>query len=102
MVHGDAAALMHLLHRRAGIGLGTAQRGGEELHLPAFEPVHVRSGEEAGQLVIGKHTNVEVLDHDLDRLVPADPVVHGDRLGFAEACQNFHKRDWNISALPVS
>ncbi len=68
----------------------------------AFEAVHVRSGEEARQLIIGKHTNVEVLDDNFDRFVPADPVINGDRLGLAEVCQHFHNRDWSISALPAS
>ena len=84
VVHGDAAALMHLPHRRARVGLGPAEGGREELDLFALEAVHVRSGEEARQLIIGKHTNVEVLDDDFDRLVPADPVVDADRLGLAE------------------
>ena len=30
VVHGDAAALMHLLHRRTGVGLGPAERGRKE------------------------------------------------------------------------
>jgi hypothetical protein len=47
MVHGDTTTLVHLLHRRTGIGLGPAESGREELDLFAFEAVHVGSGEEA-------------------------------------------------------
>jgi len=38
MVGGDAAALVNLPHRRAGVRLGAAQGGREELHLPALQP----------------------------------------------------------------
>ena len=87
----------------AGAPMRQVHQGrGEELHLLALEAVHIRPGEEAGQFIVGKHPNVEVLDHDFDGLVPTDPVVDGCRRGLAEARQNFHKQDWNISALLVS
>src|SRR6516162_3541242 len=102
VVHRDATPLMNLLHRRAGVGLGPAESLREELDLFAFEAVHIRSTEEAAELVVGKHPNIEVLDHDLNGLAPADPVVDRGRFGVAEGRQNFHYDDWNISALPLS
>lgn len=84
VVHGDATALMHLLHRRTGIWLRPAQSRGKEFRLFAFETAHIRSGEEAGELVVGEHPSVEILDDDLDRLVPADLVVDGDWRALAE------------------
>ncbi len=59
MVGGDAAALVNLPHRRAGVRLGAAKGGPEELHLPALQPCHVGPGKETGQLLIGENPRIQ-------------------------------------------
>src|SRR6202008_3318007 len=71
----------------ARVGLGPAESGREEPGLFTFETIHIGSSEEARELIIGKHANVEVLYHDFDGLLPADPVVDRGRLGFAGSRQ---------------
>jgi hypothetical protein len=102
VVHGDSAPLMDLLHRRTGVGLGTAEGGRQEFCLFAFEAVHIRSGEEACQLMIGEHPDVEILDEGFDRLVPADFVVDAVWFGIRGNVPVFASRQRNIWALPVS
>ena len=38
VIHRDAAAFMHLPHRRAGVRPGPAERRGQEFDLLGFEP----------------------------------------------------------------
>src|SRR5690606_34678713 len=74
MFHGDPAPLVYLLHRGAAVGVGTAERGGEELDLLAAQAIHVGPAEETGRIVIGQHAGVEVGDHGFERFVAADAV----------------------------
>ena len=71
-MHGDAAALMDLAHRRTAVRVGSAECCGEELDLFAFEPGHVGAGEEAGEFGVDENPVVEVVDDDFQRLVSAD------------------------------
>ena len=56
---------MCLPHAGALVDIGTAERGGEELDLPALEFRHVRAGEKARELRVGENSQVEVI-HDSD------------------------------------
>lgn len=78
-------ALVDLFHRCAGVGLGSAEGCHKELGLFVFEAVHIRSGEEAAELIVGEHTYIEVFDDGFDRLIPADLVVDADRRTFTKA-----------------
>jgi hypothetical protein len=75
VMHGDAAALMHLAHQCAGVGVRPAECRGKELDLPAFESGHVGACEEAGEFLVSEHATVEIVHHDLQRFVPPDLVV---------------------------
>jgi hypothetical protein len=64
VAHHDPAGLVDLLHRCAGVRLRPPKRASEELDLLALQPVHVRAGEKARQLIVAKHSVVEVLNDD--------------------------------------
>src|ERR1700733_3192193 len=59
----DSAAAVRLPHARPLVEIGTAERGGKELDLPALEFRHIRAGEEAGELRVSENSHVEVV-HD--------------------------------------
>src|ERR1700722_7445984 len=91
VIHRDPAPAVDLLHWRAGVRLGSAECGGEEFDLLAFEPFHVRPGEKARQVIVVKHAAIEVLDDDLQGLVGADPAVDAVNLGHANPSVLWHR-----------
>src|SRR5574337_15181 len=75
VVHGDSPALVRLLHRRAGIRVRPTESGCKEFGCLALQAVRVCSGEEARELIVAKHTGVEVLDDDLKGFIATHLVV---------------------------
>lgn len=59
----DASSGVCLPHARTLVEVGTAERGSEELDLPALEFRHIRAGKEACELWVGENSFVEVI-HD--------------------------------------
>src|SRR5262249_37658634 len=60
------------------VEVGTAERGGEELDLPALEFRHVHAGEKPAERRVIEHSHVEVVHDGNERWFPAYRVVDAD------------------------
>jgi hypothetical protein len=90
VMHGDAAPLMDLPHRRAGVRPGAPEYRAEEFDLTGLHAPHVRAGVETGQEVIVEYSAVEILDHDFERVVTADLLVQRGHAGSAKSGEQSH------------
>ena len=73
-----------LPHGRTSVGVGAAQRRGEELDLPSLELGHVRSREKPGEFGVAGNTHIEIVNHGGQGRFSADGIVD------ARSCRGAH------------